>query len=194
MQTSEQINELATALAKAQAKLKHASKDAENPHFKSKYADLSSVIEALRPLSDFGLSYAQFPHDAEGGIIVSTLLMHTSGQWLRCDVPIPVSKQDAHGYGSAITYGRRYGLQAICGLAADEDDDGNKAAAATSGQQTRARQRKEAPPAEVPSVDWAAIDTMPLLVSKYNTLTRDEKAAHKEAFDARRKELMEAAQ
>jgi len=198
MQMSEQINEIATALAKAQAELKAASKDAENPHFKSKYADIASIIEALKPLSKHGLAFAQFPETAEEGIIVSTLLMHTSGQWLRTDVPIPVSKADAQGYGSAITYGRRYGLQALCGLAAD-DDDGNAAAGAATGGAVK-RKYIEPPKRKPPEAqkdeesskpfDWGKIETMPQLVSTYNALSADGKKQHADAFKARREQLL----
>ena len=198
MQMSEQINEIATALAKAQAELKAASKDAENPHFKSKYADIASIIEALKPLSKHGLAFAQFPETAEEGIIVSTLLMHTSGQWLRTDVPIPVSKADAQGYGSAITYGRRYGLQALCGLAAD-DDDGNAAAGAATGGAVK-RKYIEPPKRKPPEAqkdeesskpfDWGKIETMPQLVSTYNALNAEGKKTHADAFKARREQLL----
>jgi len=198
MQMSEQINEIATALAKAQAELKAASKDAENPHFKSKYADIASIIEALKPLSKHGLAFAQFPETAEEGIIVSTLLMHTSGQWLRTDVPIPVSKADAQGYGSAITYGRRYGLQALCGLAAD-DDDGNAAAGAATGGAVK-RKYIEPPKRKPPEAqkdeesskpfDWGKIETMPQLVSTYNALSAEGKKTHADAFKARREQLL----
>ena len=199
MQMSEQINEIATALAKAQAELKAASKDAENPHFKSKYADIASIIEALKPLSKHGLAFAQFPETAEEGIIVSTLLMHTSGQWLRTDVPIPVSKADAQGYGSAITYGRRYGLQALCGLAAD-DDDGNAAAGAATGGAVKRKYieppKRTAPPKEAEVLsdhkrfDWGKIETMPQLVSTYNALSAEGKKTHADAFKARREQLL----
>jgi len=124
---SETIVELAKALHKAQGKIKAALKDSTNPHFKSKYADLSSVIEAVKqPLLDAGLVFTQGVHDAEGGVAIETMLLHTSGEWLSSTLRIPASKQDAQGFGSAITYGRRYGLQAICGVPA-EDDDGNAA-------------------------------------------------------------------
>jgi hypothetical protein len=129
---SESIASLAAALHKAQGKIKAALKDSTNPHFKSKYADLSSVIEAVKqPLLDAGIVFTQGVHDAEGGVAIETMLLHTSGEWLSSTLRIPATKQDAQGFGSAITYGRRYGLQAICGVPA-EDDDGNAATASTS--------------------------------------------------------------
>lgn len=144
MKHSETIKELAAALHKAQKNIKAALKDSTNPHFKSKYADLSSVIEAVKqPLLDAGLVFTQGVHDAEGGVAIETMLLHTSGEWLSSTLRIPASKQDAQGFGSAITYGRRYGLQALCGVPA-EDDDGN-AAAASSEKDSGARGR--VPPA-----------------------------------------------
>lgn len=129
MNKSETIMKLAEALHKAQGKIKGALKDSTNPHFKSKYADLSSVIEAVKqPLLDSGLTYLQGIEDAENGVIVETMLLHTSGEWISSRLRIPATKQDAQGYGSAITYGRRYGLQSMCGVPA-EDDDGNAATA-----------------------------------------------------------------
>jgi hypothetical protein len=131
---SESLKEIAPALVKAQTDIKAALKDSTNPHFRSKYADLSSVVEAVKsPLLKNGISFLQGIHDAEGGVAVETMLLHTSGEWISSTLRIPASKQDAQGFGSAITYGRRYGLMAICGVPA-EDDDGNAATAATAKQ------------------------------------------------------------
>lgn len=132
MNRSDSIKEIAGALHKAQKSIKAALKDSTNPHFKSKYADLSSVIDAVKqPLLDAGIVFTQGVHDAEGGVAIETMLLHTSGEWISSTLRIPATKQDAQGYGSAITYGRRYGLQAICGVPA-EDDDGNAATASTT--------------------------------------------------------------
>ena len=131
MEKSESIKELATALAKAQGSMKGALKDSANPFFKSKYADLASVVEAVREaLGANGLSYVQIAHDAEHAAKIETVIMHSSGEWLSCgSVGVPVSKDDAQGFGSAMTYARRYSLSAAFGVA-PEDDDGNAAAAA----------------------------------------------------------------
>jgi len=122
------MNELAKALVKAQAAMNHAAKDAKNPHFKSSYSTLASVIDAVRPaLSGNGLAFVQKLHTAEGGVSVETVLIHESGQEMSCGILfVPASKQDAQGYGSALTYAKRYGLQAALGIAS-EDDDGNAA-------------------------------------------------------------------
>ncbi len=132
MLKSESIKELATALAKAQGEIKGAIKDASNPFFKSKYADLASVVEAIRAaFSKNGLSYVQTVEPSEKDEVrVETMLLHSSGEWLCCGVlALPVTKADAQGYGSALTYARRYGLSAASGVA-PEDDDGNAAAKA----------------------------------------------------------------
>ena len=127
MNKSEQINELATALAKAQGELENASKSSNNPHFKSKYADLAEIINTTRPVfSAHGLSVTQCPSFETGIVSVETILMHSSGQWMSSTISAPVSKQDAQGVGSAITYCRRYALAAVAGIA-QEDDDANSA-------------------------------------------------------------------
>ena len=129
MNKSESIKELAAALAKAQGDIRGAMKDASNPHFRNSYATLASVWDAIRaPLSRNGLAVVQLVSSSENEIRVETILMHSSGEFISEVLPVPASKHDAQGYGSAITYGRRYGLQAIAGVA-PEDDDGNAAAA-----------------------------------------------------------------
>ena len=95
MKSSESINELASALCAAQSQMGGAVKDSANPFFKSSYADLTSVIKAIKqPFSDNGLSYTQFPVSNENGVGVSTRLMHISGQWLEMDYTLPTVKKD----------------------------------------------------------------------------------------------------
>jgi hypothetical protein len=128
MKTSPSITTIAAVLPKAQAEIKGALKDATNPHFRSKYADLTSVIEACKAaLNKHGITFLQPVRSGEDGVIVETVLLHTSGEWISDELELPVSKNDAQGVGSAITYGRRYGLQSMVGIPA-EDDDGNAAA------------------------------------------------------------------
>ena len=141
MEMSENIKELATAFSKAQAAVEGAAKDSANPHFKNKYADLSSVWAACREaLTANGLSVVQFPGELiENRMTMTTMLMHQSGQWMRETLSIPLSKVDAQGYGSATTYARRYALAAVVGVC-PEDDDGNAAsqpAARQNGTQQR---------------------------------------------------------
>lgn len=124
---SANVNELMTALAKAQGKIQPASKDKANPYFKSKYADLASVWDACRDaLSDNGLSVIQTVDHRETSMVLITILGHSSGQWVRSEMPIITAKNDPQTLGSAITYYRRYCLSAIVGVAPD-DDDGEKA-------------------------------------------------------------------
>lgn len=155
MKNSEQIDKLAAALAKAQGALTSAPKQKTNPHFKSKYADLPALWEVSRKvLSDNGLALLQLPrHVPEGGICIETVLTHSSGQWIADDgLFVPATKQDAQGYGSAMTYARRYSMGAILGLVSDEDDDGNGA--------SRPAASKSAGIGEKALADWlAAVET-----------------------------------
>jgi len=129
MRMSEQINELAGALAKAQGALDDAEKASTNPHFKSRYADLAAVRDAIKlPLSCNGLSYVQMARSDQGAVEVETMLMHSSGQYLADTLRLPVLQNTPQAFGSALTYARRYSLMALIGIAAaEDDDDGNKA-------------------------------------------------------------------
>lgn len=125
--TSDEIGQVTGALAAAHADFEKVIKDANNPFFKSKYADLAGVIEATGPaLSKNKLAVIQSPRMVNGHVVVTTLLAHSSGEWIKDELELPLSKYDAQGAGSAITYARRYAYQAIVGVAA-EDDDGNAA-------------------------------------------------------------------
>jgi hypothetical protein len=129
---SEDIDKLATALAKAQAEIKGAEKKSTNPFFNSGYADLHTVIESLFPfLTKHGLSVIQGNDGKPGEFYVTTMLLHSSGQWVKSRLKMPIEKATAQAIGSTITYGRRYGLSAICGIA-QYDDDGNVASGRTS--------------------------------------------------------------
>ena len=127
MLKSTEIKDLAEALAKFQGNIASIKKDSINPFFKSKYADLASFIETIRkPLSDNGLAYAQFPTGFGG---LTTILMHTSGQWIEDTMEMRPTDDKPQSVGSAITYARRYALGAVLGLATEDDDDGNAASA-----------------------------------------------------------------
>jgi len=124
---SEQINELVTALAKAQAEMQNAPYNQTNPAFKSKYADLASIRDATIPsLTKHGLSLFQMTKLNGEGMSLVTRLAHSSGQWIESTYPLPIADRP-HIMGSAITYARRYSWAAICGIAAEADDDGNEA-------------------------------------------------------------------
>ena len=129
MNQSDSIKGLAAAYCKAQKEIEGAVKDKTNPAFRSKYADLGSVVDAIKPaLGNHGLSFVQACRDAQHAAKVETILLHESGEWMSLgEVSVPVTKIDAHGFGSALTYARRYGLLAAFGVA-PEDDDGNAAA------------------------------------------------------------------
>jgi len=129
MDMSPDIKDLAIALAKVQAAIKPATKDATNPHFKSRYADLPAVWDACRKeLSGNGLSVVQLPADAgEGRVGLKSILLHSSGQYIACEYSTRLQQDNAQGVGSALTYLRRYALAALVGIVADEDDDGNAA-------------------------------------------------------------------
>lgn len=125
MTKSESIVNLSSALLKFQSEIKPVIKDASNPYFKSKYADLASILETIRaPLAKEGLSFVQFP-SGDGGL--TTLLMHTSGEWIEETFSMRAVDSKPQTYGSMITYMRRYALASILGLSTEEDDDGNAA-------------------------------------------------------------------
>jgi hypothetical protein len=136
MRTSEAIDKIIPAFVKAQAMIAPAMKDAKNDHFKSKYADLAAVWEACRgPLSGAELCVNQDVELGERGVSVTTRLWHASGQWLEFGpLVVPLAKQDAHGVGSGVTYGRRFSLCAALGIVAEEDDDGNGATGKPAGK------------------------------------------------------------
>lgn len=123
MNRSENFNELAGALSKAQGEMEAAIKDSVNPHFKSRYADLAAVWDAARaPLTKHGLSVVQTVSRGDSGLFLLTSLIHSSGQWISSEMPLILSREDMQGLGSALTYARRYSLAAICGIAQDDDD------------------------------------------------------------------------
>jgi hypothetical protein len=118
------------AMARAFAEIEAATKDSTNPHFRSKYADLTSVIEAVKPaLISNGLFFTQRPHPADDGVSVETFVHHRNGEQLSLGILyMPANKRDPQGFGSALTYCKRYGLQTAFGVPT-EDDDGNSATA-----------------------------------------------------------------
>jgi hypothetical protein len=133
MKTSESIKEIAAAICKMQAALKPADKDNTNPMYKSRYSDINAIWEALRgPLTSNGLSVWQDAMTSETGVSVITRVVHQSGEWVEFSpffVPLGI-KKDAHGFGSATSYAKRYSLCAALGITSgDEDDDGNAACA-----------------------------------------------------------------
>ena len=151
MRTSESINEIATALARAQARMGVAVFDSKNPAFRSNYASFTAVVAAVRePLTSEGVAFLQTVVSMPDSVMVITRLMHTSGQWIEMDGPFIPAKADAHGAMSATTYAKRGSLSVALSLPADEDDDGNAAA--------------HAAPAKSPQVSPATLEALlPLL-------------------------------
>lgn len=123
MNKSDSIKELATALSAAQLEIENASKNAANPHFRSKYADLAEVLNTVRPVfAKHGLGILQFPSYENGTASVETVLTHSSGEFITGISSCHVTKDDAQGVGSATTYLRRYSLAAVAGVAQEDDD------------------------------------------------------------------------
>ena len=182
---------LAKALAAAQAKLKKAAKDSENPYFSSRYADLESVIDAMRaPFAAEGLSVVQ---SVEGDLLKTTIL-HVSGEQISSFVPFVLAKKDMQAVGSAITYARRYGLAAACGIS-QTDDDGN---AACEPPPPKPQQQK--PKAEPKSIKkeehWMDNDVEAERSIGYDCAKKDAEAhaAKQEPFDySKHSKLVDAA-
>ena len=135
---SEEIGKLAKALVSAQAEVESALKFSTNPHYGSPYADLTSVLTAIKPaLAKHGLAMVQYPGYGEGIVTMTTVLVHDSGEWLQSPVAaIPITKQDPHGAMSGITYLRRGCASSLMALIAD-DDDGNAAVGPAPAKQTK---------------------------------------------------------
>jgi hypothetical protein len=143
MQHSEKLGEIAKAIAAAQGELKNVVKDSNNPHFRSKYADLASILDEVRPIySKHGIAIVQAAFNEGDMIGVETRLIHVSGEWVSGRVSTTLAKRDAQGVGSAITYMRRYGLAGMT-LVAQDDDDG-EAAVDRSPKGSKAKEKEEA--------------------------------------------------
>ena len=127
MKSSESIEKLAEALAQFQAAVKDPLKSSINPHYRSKYADLHEVLQAIRSVAHkFGLSIVQLPGYADGRVHLETMICHASGQWIASELSAKPPRDDVQGMGSMISYLRRYAASAMLGLA-QADDDGESA-------------------------------------------------------------------
>lgn len=211
MKTSEQINEIAAALAKAQAEMTNPVFNKVNPHFKSKYADLSSVLNAVRPaLAKNGIALMQMTGIEDSGMVLYSRLTHTSGQWIESVYPVTNSGKHQE-IAAALTYAKRLSLSAIAGVAGEEDDDGN---AANEVPVNASRPAKQTPKPVVNGYDdkESSIITNKLAtelhlidnkvdLQKWGTesadiikrLTPPDQAAIREAFVAAQKRMNEAA-
>lgn len=193
---------IAAALAAAQAEMGKALKQSNNPHFRSKYADLGNVADACLPaLNRHGIAVIQPIGEDDGGRYVETRLIHASGESLSCRAPLIVQKNDMQGLGSAITYARRYGLMCMAGIA-PEDDDGNAAAAAAPRRDERPAQRPrdddrrpaaDANPVQIAIDSLNAAETLDALAAIWGDLPKGAKGnpAVAEAKDRRKAELSE---
>jgi len=177
MEKSNSIKELATALCKFQGEVEKIKKTETNPFFKSKYASLSDILDVIRdPLSRNDLSFVQFPSGMYG---LTTMLMHTSGEWMSESYTMEPTKKDPQGAGSVITYQRRYALGAILGLNIDEDDDGNRGSQPAKQTQPNRQPMREALTLQHPNwlkvVDYLKKDgTMTEVLKKYIIDTKTE--------------------
>lgn len=204
MNKSESIAALAASMAKAQAEMSNPVFDKVNPHFRSSYASLAAVRNAIvPPMAKHGLSIMQDVTTAEDGVTVlcKTLVTHTSGEWIEFGpLAMRAARGDAQGLGSVTTYAKRYALQSVCGVVGDEDDDGNEAAQ-RNGNNNGREQRPEAPVAMPADMLKSALDSLAVAETVVR-LTKlfeaglerakqyDDKAAAKKieaAFTARRK-------
>lgn len=154
------MQKIAAALVKAQREFGPALKTSSNPHFKSRYADLAACVEAvIDALNNNAIALIQQTHECDSGVIVETTFVHESGELFSAGrLQVPASKQDPQGYGSALTYARRYSLMAACGIA-PEDDDGNAATSAVHA-------KPAAPKAPVKTLGKTEIETIANLAEK----------------------------
>ncbi len=152
------MQKIATALVKAQKEFGPALKSSTNPHFKSRYADLAACVEAvIDALNNNGIALLQQTSECADGVIVETMFLHESGESISCGkLHVPASKQDAWGYGSCLTYARRFSLMTACGIA-PEDDDGNAAS----------RRPTASPTVQMHVADMEACTTLEALKTAY---------------------------
>jgi hypothetical protein len=157
---------IAAAFVAAQRKFGPLLRDRTNPHFKSRYADLATCLDVVTgPLNECGIGVCQLQHPCDDGVIVETLLIHESGEEMSFGkLHVPASKQDAQGYGSCLTYARRYSLMAALGIA-PEDDDGN--AASQSPRQPAQQQQRPAPKPEPTGTRPALHDSLRTILGEF---------------------------
>lgn len=183
---------VSAAFVKAQAEIEKASKDKTNPHFRSKYADLGAVVDAIKPaLEKNGLAFMQKFHRDDAGVTVETIIIHESGETLSNGVlNVPASKKDAQGFGSACTYARRYSLQAAFGVA-PEDDDGN----AASNTSKAANENEPAPTLNMREIiktieNAQTLDALKgMFAQAWASANEKQRALIKKAYDTRKSEI-----
>lgn len=191
MKTSPTLAKIAPSLLAAQAEITWATKDSTNPHFKNRYADLQSVIEAIKPtLNKNGIFFSQHPTPSDAGTLgLTTILLHSSGEWIEDTAIIPLPKNDPQGYGSAMTYGRRYGLAAICGLFQSDDDGEAAKPAQMPVRDTQSPAMANKADIEAINTFAAYVDTGPVVAkafSHYGVKTSKELTAEQAAIVIKR--------
>ena len=188
------MSEISKAIVQAQ---KNFGKGIEKPvatHFRSKYADLSNVVEAvIDGLHDAGIALIQKTHDVQGGVKVETIFLHETGEEYSAGLLfVPSAKPDAQGYGSALTYARRYSLMAACGIA-PEDDDGNAASNQNQSKQQKQIVTNQLPPLSMTIEQSKAIlemaSTLQELAQGFKSLHPDHKKQLEQYKDQRKDEL-----
>jgi len=183
------------AFVAAQKEFAPALKSSQNPHFKSRYADLAACVEAvIDALNNNGLAVIQRPLLDNSGVTIQTVFLHETGEEIDGGtLHLPASKQDAQGYGSAATYCRRYGLMAACGIA-PEDDDGNAASPGKQAPKAAApKQEAAGEPDAMILAQFNAAQDIPALTKVMNGLSADEKRLYTGHFNARMGELKKGA-
>lgn len=169
MKKSDQINEISKALAAAQREMKAALKDSTNPFYNSRYSDIATIWDIIRePLMSREIAIVQDAVNGERGVEVTTILLHSTGQWIEFGpLCIPLTKKDAHGIGSAITYAKRYALCAAVGIvSSDDDDDGNAA--------KEAYHAKEKPNTPFEKISKQEIDQLNYLLKKLPAVIQEK--------------------
>lgn len=203
MKTSDSITNIAPALLEAQKAITFAVKDAVNGHFKSNYADLASVIDAVKkPLNDAGIVFIQSQSPCDSGFLaLTTRLLHSSGEWIEDTASCVLSKNDAQGFGSASSYLRRYSLAAITGVYQD-DDDGNAASGKDKPIPAQKQPIKAKDNDPIPVNEKEMTITLDMLSTAatqeelqavfsaiWKRATKDQKDLLKPAYDARKAQL-----
>lgn len=175
---SPEIKEFVSALAKAQGIMRPAVFNRVNPHFKTRYADFTSCMDACRsPLSENGLAVMQTCETIDGKLNLVTMLAHTSGQWMKSEFPLIPSKMDSQGIGSAMTYAKRYSLCGMVGIVADEEGDDDGEAAVGRGKQEEQVRQPPRPvtnvqPPQQPKLNPQQVHTIKSLDAKLDDRTR----------------------
>jgi hypothetical protein len=175
-----ETHELSAAMARAFSSIEGAAKGKLNPAFRSKYADLAAVVDAIKPhLAEHGLWFRQVTHQVDGGVCVETVIHHSSGQSLACGpLFVPAAKQDPQGFGSALTYARRYSLMTAFGVPS-QDDDGNASSKPAAPRQMLVEPSDEGAATQLlEALREAALSGPDALKQAFNALpTTREKAA-----------------